>query len=105
VTRGDVYELRLRPGGGHEQHGRRFGVIVQADELAALSTVLIAPTSTSARAASWRPEIDVRGTRTRVLVEQTGAVDATRLGRRVSHVSHEERWSIDDALRTVLALF
>lgn len=104
MTRGDVYELRLRPGTRHEQHGRRYGVVVQADELAALSTVLIAPTSTSARAASWRPEIAVRGTRTRVLVEQTGAVDATRLGRRVTHVSHEERWSIDDALRTVLGL-
>jgi mRNA interferase MazF len=99
-----VYELRLRQGAGHEQSGRRFGVVVQADELAALSTVLIAPTSTAARAASWRPEVDVRGTRTRVLVEQTGAVDASRLGRRVTHVTHEERWAIDDALRLVLAL-
>jgi mRNA interferase MazF len=104
VTRGDVYELRLRPGTGHEQRGRRYGVVVQADEFAALSTVLVAPTSTGAHAASWRPEIDVRGARTRVLVEQTGAVDVSRLGRRVAHVSHEERWSIDDALRLVLAL-
>jgi len=104
VTRGDVYELRLRRGTGHEQGGRRYGVVVQGNELAALSTVLIAPTSTGARAASWRPEIDVRGTRTRVLVEQTGAVDQSRLGRRVAHVTHEERWAIDDALRLVLAL-
>jgi mRNA interferase MazF len=104
VTRGDVHELRLRGGTGHEQSGHRYGVVLQADELAALSTVLIAPTSTRARAASWRPEIALLGTRTRVLVEQTGAVDATRLGRRVGHVTEEEGWNIDDALRLVLAL-
>jgi mRNA interferase MazF len=104
VTRGDVHELRLRRGTGYEQHGRRFGVIIQADEFAALSTILIAPTSTSARAAWWRPEIDISGTRTRVLVEQAGAVDTTRLGRRVGHLTSEESWGVDDALRALLAL-
>ena len=104
MIRGDVYELRLRRGTGHEQHGRRYGVILQADEFASLSTVLIAPTSGSSRATWWRPEIDIAGTRTRVLVEQTGAVDATRLGRRVGHLSPEESWGVEDALRTVLAL-
>ena len=34
---------------GHEQRGARYAVIVQADEFLDLSTVLIAPTSTSAR--------------------------------------------------------
>src|SRR5207237_1413024 len=58
----------------------------------------------SSRAASWRPEIDITGMRTRVLVEQTGAVEATRLGRRVAHLSPEESWGVDDALRTLLAL-
>ena len=55
-------------------------------------------------AAWWRPEIEVRGTRTRVLVEQTGAVDTTRLGRRVERLTTEELWAIDDALRALLAL-
>ena len=40
----------------------------------------LAPTSTSALAASFRPEIEVLGRRTRVLVEQTAAVDPQRLG-------------------------
>ncbi len=104
MTRGDVHELRLRRGVGHEQHGRRFGVVIQTDELSVLSTVLIAPTSTQARAVWWRPEITVVGERTRVLTDQARAVDATRLGRRVGHLTTEETLSLDDALRAVLAL-
>jgi len=40
----------------------------------------------------------------KVLVEQLGAVDATRLGNIVGHVSPEEMWGIDEALLTVLGL-
>jgi mRNA interferase MazF len=68
------------------------------------SVVLIAPTSTSAKPASFRPEIDVRGTSTRVLVEQVGAVDVSRLGGEVGRVSVEQQWAIDAALLTVVGL-
>lgn len=84
--------------------GPRYGVVVQADALLRLSTVLIAPTSRSARAASFRPEIDIDGTTTRVLVEQVGAVDASRLGDLAGHLTPEERWGVDLALATVLEL-
>ena len=104
MRRGDVYELRLGKGEGHEQRGRRFGVIVQADALLPRSIVLIAPTSQRARPASFRPELVVAGERTRVLVEQGGAVDVNRLGDPVEHASAEEMWGIDDALMTVLDL-
>lgn len=104
MRRGDVYEFRVPRGRGHEQQGRRFGVVVQADELLPRSVVLVAPTSQSARPASFRPEIELGGNRTRVLVEQVGAVDTTRLGRRVGHLSTDELWGIDDALLTVLGL-
>ena len=87
---------------GHEQQGRRYGVIVQASEFLPRSVVLVAPTSRSARPASFRPEIDLFGETTRVLVEQVGAVDATRLGELVGRVSPEQQWGIDEALMTVL---
>jgi mRNA interferase MazF len=79
-------------------------VVVQADALLRLSTVLLAPTSRSARADSFRPEIDIDGTSTRVLVEQVGAVEASRLGELVGHLTPEERWGVDLALATVLDL-
>ena len=104
MRRGDVFRLRLPRRAGHEQSGVRYGVIVQSDALLRLSTVLIAPTSTSARAASFRPEIDIDGRPTRVLVEQTGAVDVTRLGDYHDHLTAEEQWGVDLALETVLDL-
>jgi mRNA interferase MazF len=104
VLRGDVYELRMPRGTGHEQQGRRFGVVVQADPLRPRSVVLIAPTSSRARPASFRPELVVHGETTRVLVEQVGAVDVNRLGDPVGHASAEEIWGIDESLLTVLGL-
>jgi mRNA interferase MazF len=104
VLRGDVHEFRLPRGTGHEQQGRRYGVIVQANEFLPRSVVVVAPTSRSARPASFRPEIDLLGESTRVLLEQVGAVDASRLGELVSRVSPEQQWGIDEALMTVLGL-
>ena len=104
MLRGDVYRFRLPKGVGHEQHGDRFGVVVQANEFLPRSVILVAPTSLSARPASFRPEIDVAGERTRVLVEQVGAVDAQRLGDLAGHVTPEEMWGIDEALATILGL-
>lgn len=104
MLRGDVYRFKLPRGVGHEQHGDRFGVVVQADEMLPRSVVLVAPTSRRARAASFRPEVDVEGETTRVLVEQAGAVDVQRLGDLAGRLSHEELWGVDDALLTVFGL-
>ena len=104
MLRGDVFRFKLPKGVGHEQHGDRFGVVVQADELLPRSIVLVAPTSRSARPASFRPEIEVEGDTTRVLVEQVGAVDVRRLGALSGHLTREELWGVDDALTTVLGL-
>jgi len=104
VQRGDIYELRVPKGVGHERRGRRFGVIVQSDALLPRSVVLLAPTSTGARPASIRPEIAVLGTTTRVLVEQVGAVDVSRLGKQVGRVEVDAMWGIDESLVTVFGL-
>lgn len=104
MRRGDIHELRPPRGRGHEQKGRRFGVVLQADEFLPRSVVIVAPTSQSARAATFRPEIEIVDDPTRVLVEQLGAVDTNRLGKRVGHVAPAEQWEIDDALRLILAL-
>jgi mRNA interferase MazF len=104
VRRGDVYELRPPRRAGHVQQGRRFGVVVQADAFLPRSVVLVAPTSRSARPATFRPELAIAGETTKVLVEQLGAVDVNRLGDHVGHASPEEIWGIDESLMTVLGL-
>ena len=77
--------------------------MVQADDLV-LSTVLVAPTSRSAPARSFRPTITVHGEQTQVLVEQTTAVAPERLGDLVGHLTRPEVDGLDDALRLALTL-
>jgi mRNA interferase MazF len=104
VQRGDVYRFKVPKGLGHEQQGERYGVVVQADALLPRSVVLVAPTSRSARPASIRPVVDIAGDTSRVLVEQLGAVDMQRLGRRIGRLSAEELWAVDEAIVAVLGL-
>ena len=104
MQRGDVYRFKVPKGVGHEQRGERYGVVVQSDVMLPRSVVVIAPTSRSAKPGSFRPEVEVAGGSTRVLVEQLGAVNVQRLGRCVGSLTAEEMWSIDDALVVVLGL-
>ncbi len=104
MQRGDVFRFKTPKGIGHEQMGKRFGIIVQGDEFLPRSVVLVVPTSRSARAATFRPEVVVDGHETRVLAEQLGAVDVQRLGRRAGRLTAEEMWSVDEALETILGL-
>lgn len=103
--RGDIYRLRRpKDAQGHEQQGPRYAVVVQPDHLP-LSTWLVAPTSTRRRAASFRPEIEINGQPTRVIVEQTSAVDPeTRLGEFAGRLTAEEMLDVDHALMDVLGL-
>ena len=89
---------------GHEQRGPRYGVVLQAGDLLLLSTVIVAPTSTSAQAASFRPEITVARSRTRVLADQLTAVDRSRLGPSAGTLTWEELAEVDTAIQVVLGL-
>lgn len=105
MVRGEVFYLPPpRKARGHEQRGARYAVIVQADEFLHLSTVLVAPTSTSARPTSFRPLITLTDGETRVLVEQTAVVDPQRLGRSAGRLEASELRAVDDALMLVLGL-
>jgi mRNA interferase MazF len=105
VVRGEVFRLRAPRGTrGSEQRGARYAVVVQADELLALSTVLVSPTSTAVPPRSFRPTIDLDGSPTRVLVEQTTAVSRERLGESVCRLNASELRDLDAALALVLGL-
>lgn len=89
---------------GHEQRGARFVVIVEADEFLGLSMVIVAPTSTGARPASFRPALTIGDTETRVLVEQMTVVDPGRLGASAGLLSASELQSVDEALALILGI-
>jgi len=105
MVRGEVFRLPPRRSArGHEQRGARYAVVVQADEFLELSTTLVAPTSASARPASFRPTITLDGRETHVLVEQTTVVDPQRLGRSAGRLDAGELRAVDDALSLILGL-
>ncbi|MEV3935357.1 type II toxin-antitoxin system PemK/MazF family toxin [Glycomyces sp. NPDC049804] len=69
IFRGAIYEIKPpKESTGHEQQGRRYGVVIQSDAFAR-STITVALTSTSAHRTIYRPEIDFLGTTTRVLMD------------------------------------
>lgn len=105
MVRGEVFRLPPpRAARGREQRGARYAVVLQADEFLHLSTTIIAPTSTSARPASFRPPITLEGYETRVLLEQTTVVDPQRLGQSAGRLGALELRVIDEALELILGL-
>ncbi|RJO69474.1 type II toxin-antitoxin system PemK/MazF family toxin [Nocardia panacis] len=104
IFRGAIYEIKAAPGArGHEQQGRRLAVIVQSDRFAS-STVIVAMTSTSAGPASYRPEIDVDGVKTRILTDRIYTVDPSRFGDFKGSLDGDELADLDQALMLKLGL-
>lgn len=103
--RGDLYRLRApRNARGHEQQGERFAVAVQSD-LVNISTVLVAPTSTTLRRAPWRPVVELGGQSTRVLLDQIRVVDPeVAFGDFAGRLEPSELADVDTGLRLVFGL-
>lgn len=104
MVRGDVHAITLPRRRGRVQHGRRYAVIVQADDLLALSTIVVCPTSASTPPASFHPDVAIGDEPTRVMCEMVGAIDARALGEQVAHLTLEDMRRVDEALQLVLDL-
>lgn len=104
LIRGSVCGVDLGRSRGREQSGRRFAIVAQNDELWLLNTVVVVPTSTSARPASFRPEVAVAGKRTLALCEQVRTVDARCLQEPAGTLTLIELQRVEEALELVLEL-
>ncbi|MGN5388006.1 type II toxin-antitoxin system PemK/MazF family toxin [Streptomyces sp. JL7001] len=77
MIRGAVYRVDLGDAKrGHEQRGKRFGLVLSPSGMA-WSVVTIVPTSTSAQDSPFRPELEIGGRLTRLLVDQIRTVDVS----------------------------
>lgn len=79
-------------------------MIIQSDRFSA-STVIVVLTSTSAGPAIYRPEIEIDGTRTRILADQIYTVAPERLGDFRGSLDGDELAELDRALMLKLGLF
>lgn len=104
IFRGAIYEIKPpKNATGHEQQGRRYGVVIQSDAFAC-STVTVALSSTSASHTIYRPEIEFLSTKSRVLTDQIYSVDHGRLGDFMGALDFDELDALDRALLLKLGL-
>lgn len=74
MIRGAVYRVDLGRPRGHEQGGKRLGLVMSPSD-SPLSVVTMIPASTSAGPSVHRPELEVAGRPTRLLVDQIRSID------------------------------
>jgi mRNA interferase MazF len=101
-----VHRLKASPSPrGHEQAGRRYAIVVQADAVMHASTWFVVPTSTSAGAARHRPEITVAGESACAMCDQAASIDPqVRLGEVVDQLRRGDPILVEDALRLLIDL-
>ncbi len=87
-----------------DDDARRALAVLTRDGTSVSSAVRAALIDAATRPASFRPEIEIDGQMTRVLAEQTAAVDPGRLGASSGTLSFEELRRVEAALRLVLEL-
>jgi len=104
VIRGAVYRVDLGAPRGHEQGGRRYGLVLSPSEMN-WSVATIVPTSTSARPATFRPELVIDGQQTLLLVDQIRTVDTAYLvGDPIDYLNHDELTTVEQAVIHYLGL-
>ena len=75
MIRGAVYRVDFADAKrGHEQRGKRYGLVLSPSAMP-WNVVTVVPTSTSARPAAFRPEVELGGKLTRFLADQIRPID------------------------------
>jgi mRNA interferase MazF len=105
MIRGAVYPVDLGDTKrGHEQRGRRLGLVISLEQ-DDWSTVTIAPTSTSAQASVFRPEVVVAGRVTKILIDQIRAMDVSYVtGELVDYLSRDDMAGVEHSLSRYFGL-
>ena len=104
MIRGAVYRIDLGRGRGHEQGGRRLGLVVSPSD-SPLSVITVVPTSTSAGASIHRPEFEIAGRSTRLLVDQVRSIDVDYVdGDPVDYVTRDQLVEVELALAHYLGV-
>ena len=104
MIRGAVYRIDLGRPRGHEQGGRRLGLVVSPSD-SPLSVVTVIPTSSSAGPSVHRPELEIWGRVTRMLVDQIRSIDIDHVvGDPVDFLNRDELAEVEVALAHYLGV-
>jgi mRNA interferase MazF len=105
MIRGAVYPVDLGDAKrGHEQRGRRLGLVISIDQNA-WSTVTVIPMSTSAQASVFRPDVVIAGRETKILIDQIRAIDVSYvIGQPVDYLSRDDMTQVEYSLSRYFGL-
>jgi mRNA interferase MazF len=105
VIRGAVYRVDLGEAKrGHEQRGRRLGLILSPTSMP-WSVATVVPTSSTAREAVFRPSLEINGQETRFLVDQIRSIDTDYIvGDPVHYLERDELAQVEQAVSRYLGL-
>src|SRR5699024_4775713 len=88
----------------HEQGGRRFGLLVSPSD-SPLSVATVIPTSTSAGPSIHRPELEIAGQVTKLLVDQVRSIDVDYIvGEPVDYLARDQLGQVEFALAHYLGI-
>ncbi len=110
--RGDIHFVDFSDQGGHVIRGPHPALVIQSDRLARSSTVIVAPMTSAARAAEFRPPFLVPVAAREsglprdgwVKCDQPTTLPVTMLGPRVGRLGPDGLARLDAALSFVLGL-
>jgi mRNA-degrading endonuclease toxin of MazEF toxin-antitoxin module len=110
--RGDIHFVDFGDVGGNVIRGPHPALVIQTDRLARSSTVIVAPMTSSARAADFEPPFLVRVTAREsglprdgwIKCDQPATLPTSMLGPRVGRLSRVAMERLDAALRFVLGV-
>ena len=104
IERFNIFLVRLDPTTGAETAKTRPCVVVSPDELnRSVSTVIIAPMTTTRRGWPTRVEISFQGKTGEIALDQIRAVDKTRLVKRLGKLDSETAAAVVDTLGELFA--
>lgn len=90
--------------GGLINHRQKFASIYSTNFRQSGRRRLVVPTSTSAQPAIFRPEAEVLGRQTRLLVDQMRAIDTNYLGRNVGFLNRVDLAELEHRISEYLGL-
>lgn len=104
MIRGAVYRIDLGRHRGHEQGGKRLGLVISPSD-SPLSVATVIPTSSSAGHSIHRPELEVAGQVTRLLVDQVRSIDVRYVvGDPVDYLTRDQLVEVELALAHYLGV-
>jgi mRNA interferase MazF len=103
VARFQVWLVSLNPTNGKEINKTRPCVVISPDEMAALSTVLVAPMTTKGFDFPCRIECQFKNKKGLILLDQIRAVDKTRLVKELGSIDENTQIDLCHVLQELFA--